>query len=383
MARPNDYSEDLVNTPELESAPSFAQLYQYQPPQFSGAAQAQQEYNNYAPMSRLDSYSVDPAYLESLATDGGDFGSLIEALLNDADVDNDLADDLTANDVAITIADKDLAFLDRLESPEVEKKRVPQGKEIVIPILESTEAEDAVPAIETGTGVSAESIPKYNNSSSVFAKETAQMPSNNYIQKAKTGSTTNTASLKSKMSETAAIQSVEQDVLQTSKHSADDTDADDDNATSANVSDRNKRNAIQAKINRERKKAYITGLENDVKELTDKNAKLCSELSASKKTIDSLQEEILYLKNVITNDSALSAVLQSVRASKTDLSTSFEVSRKRANDSLCSKEPASKRVNNRTLIGGGICLHVENSNVSLEFCRSCSKMANGDGRDQT
>ncbi|KAK3583155.1 hypothetical protein CHS0354_027566 [Potamilus streckersoni] len=72
------------------------------------------------------------------------------------------------------------------------------------------------------------------------------------------------------------------------------------------------RNAVMARENRERKKKHLQTLETNIKYLTEENKKL-KECSASQKDkIDSLQNEVIYLRSVIANESSLSSVLNKI-----------------------------------------------------------------------
>ena len=149
--------------------------------------------------------------------------------------------------------------------------------------------------------------------------------------------------------------------------------------------DKNKKNAIQARINRQKKKAYIHGLEEQVTELSQENKKLQSTSSKLAKEKDLLSEEVAYLKNILANDSALSGLLQNIgNTPGVQLSTSFH-SRKRAvstdhdHDYGRPNKRAKVAANNNTAAPtGGICLHVDQNKVSLELCSSCAKMAKSD-----
>ncbi|GFN96585.1 Creb/atf bzip transcription factor [Plakobranchus ocellatus] len=76
--------------------------------------------------------------------------------------------------------------------------------------------------------------------------------------------------------------------------------------------DPNSKNAIAARDNRLKKKKYIADLENTVRELQSENDQLRKETEIKKQSMISLQLEVQYLKNVIANQSTLSALLKSV-----------------------------------------------------------------------
>lgn len=133
---------------------------------------------------------------------------------------------------------------------------------------------------------------------------------------------------------------------------------------------KNKKNAQNAKINREKKKTYIKGLEDTVDCLKTENNSLKEEAKALKKEKCFLEEEVSYLKSVLANESSLSALLQNIPCvKKVNLSSSFLSSKRNAEEDHDYESPAKK------CRKGGVCLHVEGENVSLEFCSRCAKMA--------
>ncbi|XP_064611657.1 probable basic-leucine zipper transcription factor D [Liolophura sinensis] len=140
---------------------------------------------------------------------------------------------------------------------------------------------------------------------------------------------------------------------------------------------KNKKNAQNAKVNREKKKTYIKGLENEVDGLKTENNSLKEEAKALRKEKCALEEEVSYLKSVLANESSLSALLQNIPSvKKVKLSSSFLSSKRNAEEDHDYKGAAKK------LRKGGVCLHVEGENVSLEFCSRCAKMASKSGVDK-
>ncbi|KAL5011010.1 hypothetical protein ScPMuIL_013315 [Solemya velum] len=98
------------------------------------------------------------------------------------------------------------------------------------------------------------------------------------------------------------------------------------------LDERNRRNAKQAKMNREKKKAYISGLENDVAALQTENRQLkdTNQRVVEEKSV--LEEEIQYLRHILANQSTLSNMLKNIENVKNvRLTSSFSV-RKRSTD---------------------------------------------------
>merc|ERR1712080_280501 len=100
------------------------------------------------------------------------------------------------------------------------------------------------------------------------------------------------------------------------------------------------------------------GLETTVDALTSKNKVLSSENIEMKSKVQSLEEQISYLKSVILNQSSLSSLLSNMKGVETvKLSSDFSGSVDAG-------------------VSGGICLHTNGKNASIELCLECSKKAN-------
>ena len=146
--------------------------------------------------------------------------------------------------------------------------------------------------------------------------------------------------------------------------------------------DKSRRNALQAKLNREKKKAYIASLEKQVSELSKDNNHLQTKTTKLQKERDLLAEEVTYLRSVIANQSTLSKLLSNITDVKSvSLTTSFSGAKKSFTEDHDYGQSAQKRrKSSADHMSGGVCLHVENENVSLEFCASCARMAKGASR---
>lgn len=143
------------------------------------------------------------------------------------------------------------------------------------------------------------------------------------------------------------------------------------------LDERNKKNACQAKINRERKKAYMKSLEDEVQKLKQENTRILADGEKERRENIALREEVEYLKNVLANQSMISGLLKNLgKVENVKLSSSF--SRKRGADldhDYSNADVKKARVSK----SAGVCLHVENENVSIEFCAKCASMAKCDG----
>ncbi|XP_074652391.1 CREB/ATF bZIP transcription factor-like [Tubulanus polymorphus] len=134
--------------------------------------------------------------------------------------------------------------------------------------------------------------------------------------------------------------------------------------------DKTTKTVIQARLNRQKKKEYIQGLESQVTKFKSENVELRQREKQWEKHRKSLEEEIVYLKSVLANDSRLSSLLKNINGLKNvHLSSAFSQKRKIDADHDYLKRD---RVGSAT---GGVCLHVDSDEVSLEFCSRCSNQS--------
>ncbi|XP_070180375.1 uncharacterized protein, partial [Littorina saxatilis] len=75
------------------------------------------------------------------------------------------------------------------------------------------------------------------------------------------------------------------------------------------------RQAIAARELRQKKKQYVSGLEASVESLTEENERLKYQNARQEQRISKYKAEVKYLKNVIANESALSALLTNIQNS--------------------------------------------------------------------
>ncbi|XP_052092103.1 uncharacterized protein LOC127728599 [Mytilus californianus] len=140
------------------------------------------------------------------------------------------------------------------------------------------------------------------------------------------------------------------------------------------IDEKNKKNAKQAKMNREKKKAYIKNLEDEVDSLQSQNANLNDKMDKLEHHKNALEEEVDYLKSVLANQSTLSNLLKNIPNANVKLTSSF---RERKRSAAHDHDYQGKTKHCKKSKSAGVCLHVENENVSLEFCASCSRNAQG------
>ncbi|XP_070550888.1 cyclic AMP-dependent transcription factor ATF-6 alpha-like [Ptychodera flava] len=137
---------------------------------------------------------------------------------------------------------------------------------------------------------------------------------------------------------------------------------------SSSLVQRNRKNAIAARENRQKKKRYLEGLESENCKLSAENRTLKSESGELKRRIESLEEEVMYLKSVLAHQSTLSKLLKNIGKTDLNLTTSFAVRD-------CSEPKAKRRRTVKKGTSGGVCLHVSEDTVSVEFCSECAGMA--------
>ena len=150
-----------------------------------------------------------------------------------------------------------------------------------------------------------------------------------------------------------------------------------DNELMKALDDRNKKNAVQAKINRERKKVYIKSLEDEIDDLKSENTTLKTTNQKNEKENKALNEEVEYLKSVLANQSALAGLLKNI-SSVSNVKLSSSIGHKRNIGSDHDYHSAKRLKSTKT---AGVCLHVDDGNVSLEFCSKCASMSKVSSED--
>ena len=155
-----------------------------------------------------------------------------------------------------------------------------------------------------------------------------------------------------------------------------------DNKILEAIDDKSKKNAVQAKINREKKKAYIKSLEDEIDSLKMENFAVRNSNKKVVKERDALLEEVEYLKSVIANQSTLSGLLQNIgKVDNVKLTSSF-AKQKRSAELDHDYGSSGKRVK-KTKTTAGVCLHVDRGNVSIEFCSKCASAAKSTADDDS
>ncbi|XP_041114571.1 CREB/ATF bZIP transcription factor [Polyodon spathula] len=142
----------------------------------------------------------------------------------------------------------------------------------------------------------------------------------------------------------------------------------------ADLPGRSNRNAIAARVNRLKKKEYVSGLENKVTSLSTENKELKEENKQLSKRLDELEDETRYLRAVLANESTLAQLLSRLAGGNgMKLSTSlFKEPKENDHDYALPGKRVKVEEKETT---GGICLHVDNNIVSVEFCSKCAESA--------
>lgn len=131
------------------------------------------------------------------------------------------------------------------------------------------------------------------------------------------------------------------------------------------------KNAIAARLNRLKKKEYVNNLEKKVSVLSAENGTLKQENGQLTKRVEELEDETRYLRAVLANQSVLAQLLS--RLSGMKLSSSlFQNANPNDHDYALPRKRVKVKEKETS---GGVCLHVDQNHVSVEFCRECAESA--------
>lgn len=142
------------------------------------------------------------------------------------------------------------------------------------------------------------------------------------------------------------------------------------------------KNAIAARENRQKKKMYMSNLETSTAQLKKENQLMKAQLKGLTQNNEALIGEVSYLRGVLSNVDAVSALIRTIHKTPgiKEITTSLGVNLKKQGKRKVTNEDEPARKSAR--IGGtkaegntGICLHVANGAVSLEFWMMCSNSA--------
>ena len=165
--------------------------------------------------------------------------------------------------------------------------------------------------------------------------------------------------------------------------------------------ERNRKNAIAARENRQKKKNYLQNLEKEAAKLREENTWLKNQAKEQQITVEKFAEEVDYLKSVIANQSTISLLLKNISNTpgisfssslvsnasaqpgkgaevEEEVEARRYITRKRsASQASCAVQSLKSGRTRPSVIsdqrGGGVCLHVQKNQVSLELCSQCNK----------
>ena len=143
---------------------------------------------------------------------------------------------------------------------------------------------------------------------------------------------------------------------------------------------RSVKNAINARVNRQKHKQFVQSLEEENSQLKDRITSLERDRRKWEEEKSVLKQEITYLKNVVANDSTIARVLQGLgNVQQVRLSSGFakqhQQQRKRHSGEDAMDAISEKRAAQSGDVSAGVCLHVHNNDVSVEFCDRCANMS--------
>lgn len=147
---------------------------------------------------------------------------------------------------------------------------------------------------------------------------------------------------------------------------------DESDSTVDNLPQNLNKSALQARLNREKKKAYIAGLEKQMGIMKKEKVDLERKVNSLEEKSAALDDQVMYLKSVLANESVLAKLISNINGSKTaELSSSSVMGKKRKLDENCNDR--GTKVLRSSGTSSGICLHVSDERLSLELCHHCAQ----------
>ncbi|XP_067842386.1 CREB/ATF bZIP transcription factor [Heptranchias perlo] len=147
------------------------------------------------------------------------------------------------------------------------------------------------------------------------------------------------------------------------------------NRDDVSVKNRNAAAATAARLNRLKKKEYVTGLELRASGLQTENQELRAENQRLSRRVEDLQGEARYLRAVLANQSSLAGLLNRLSGldgMKMSSSLCRDIEGHDHDYAIPSKRLKSEEDGGAA---GGVCLHVDQGHVSIEFCSGCAQNA--------
>lgn len=135
------------------------------------------------------------------------------------------------------------------------------------------------------------------------------------------------------------------------------------------------KNAIAARLNRLKKKEYVSSLERKVGQLSAENGGLKRQNSELTKRVEELEDETRYLRAVLANESTLAQLLSRLSGVNGMKLSSSLFQGCEANEHDYALPEKRSRAEERAKGAAGVCLHVDQDHVSVEFCTKCAQRA--------
>nr|XP_005287605.2 CREB/ATF bZIP transcription factor [Chrysemys picta bellii] len=146
--------------------------------------------------------------------------------------------------------------------------------------------------------------------------------------------------------------------------------------------------AAAARLNRLKKKQYVLGLESRLQGLAAENRQLRDRNRGLNRRLRDLERETSYLRAVLANQSALGQLLSRLAGAgglrfRTSLFRDTDpphqhppqAGESRDHDYALPSQDAGEPEGEERLASGGICLHVDRDQLSVEFCSLCARRA--------
>lgn len=139
------------------------------------------------------------------------------------------------------------------------------------------------------------------------------------------------------------------------------------------VSGHMSKNAVLARENRRKKKEYVTSLEQQIQDLSGDKQTLKRKLADAESQVDELQQEVEYLRSVIANETTIGSLLKNIpSAASISMKTRSKISTGGSKRSRIDHDYLSVQRQDVSTPTPGVCLHVAEKVVSIEFCKKCN-----------
>lgn len=146
------------------------------------------------------------------------------------------------------------------------------------------------------------------------------------------------------------------------------------------------RNAVAARENRQKKKEYISKLEASYDQVRKEYSSLKKDYGEMSTNCSELQDRVAYLEAIIANSGPLASLIKTVQTApgfkqvtasiggnpRSAPESSHNTRKRKINDENAEELVARKSARGAKPPNPGICLHVADGSMSVEFCQHCS-----------